>query len=199
MCCTITTGTWSTSALRRGYACAPAAELMKALAIRSVTSSSSLSRMLLSLSQLARQPHKVVELIVTVTTLEAATCQYQYHSCCHHCHCDSACHASITQVHDMLMGTSARLPSFDRSRHVLPRIHEVVPRDQGFTESGMCHAVITVISRDLREAIAIRELARQTVVQVPTSIDTRGWRYASTWWVQQRGQDEARHAWQVSV
>ena len=59
----------------------------------------------------------------------------------------------------MLMGTSARLPSFDRSRHVLPRIHEVVPRDQGFTESGMCHAVITVISRDLREAIAIRELA----------------------------------------
>ena len=86
-----------------------------------------------------------------------------------------------------------------QSRHVLPRIHVVVPRDKGFTESGMYHAVITVISRDLREAIAIRELARQTVVQVPTSIDTRGWRYASTWWVQQRGQDEARHAWQVSV
>ena len=67
----------------------------------------------------------------------------------------------------------SQMPSYDRTRHTLPRVHVVVPRHQGYTESGMMHAVVTIPSRDLREAITIRELARQTPVQVPTSIDTR--------------------------
>ena len=58
--------------------------------------------------------------------------------------------------------------------------------------------MITVSARDLREAITIRELARQTPVYVLTSIDLRGRQYASPWWMQPRG-DEARNAWQVSV
>ena len=92
----------------------------------------------------------------------------------------------------------SQMPSYDRTRHTLPRVHVVVPRHQSYTGSGRCHAVITISSRDLRETITIRELARQTPVQVPTSIDTRGWRYASTWWMQPRG-DEVVHAWQAAM
>ena len=98
----------------------------------------------------------------------------------------------------MLLNTMSQMPSYDRTRHTLPRVHVVVPRHQTYTESGMMHAVITIPSRDLREAITIRELARQTPVDVPTHIDPRGWRYASTWWMQPRG-DEAVHAWQAVV
>ena len=98
----------------------------------------------------------------------------------------------------MLLNTVSQMPSYDRTRHALPRVHVVVPRRQTYTESGMMHAVVTIPSRDLREAIAVRELARQTPVTVPTSIDTRGWRYASTWWMQPRG-DEALHAWQAAI
>ena len=68
----------------------------------------------------------------------------------------------------------SQMPSYDRTRHTLPRVR-VVPRHQTYTESGMMHAVVTIPSRDLREAIAVRELARQTPATVPTSIDTRGW------------------------
>jgi len=98
----------------------------------------------------------------------------------------------------MLQNTVPQLPSWDGTRHSLPRVHVVVPRNQNLTDSGLCHAVITIPSRDLREAITIRELARQTPVPVPRTIDTRGWRYASTWWMQPRG-DEALNAWQASV
>ena len=98
----------------------------------------------------------------------------------------------------MILNTVSQLPSYDRTRHTLPRVHVVVPRHQSFTESGMRHAVITISSRDLREANTIRELARQTPVQVPTSIDTRGWRYASTWWMQPRG-EEALNAWRAQI
>ena len=43
----------------------------------------------------------------------------------------------------------------------------IVPRDQGRTDSELRHAIITITSRDLREAMAIREMARQTVFTVP--------------------------------
>ena len=73
--CTITTGARSTSAQHRGHACAPAAEVIKALALRSETSSSSLSRMLLSRSRPARQCHDADEVIVTVARVKEATRQ----------------------------------------------------------------------------------------------------------------------------
>ena len=98
----------------------------------------------------------------------------------------------------MLLNTMSQMPSYDRTRHTLPRVHVVVPRHQNYTESGMMHAVVTIPSRDLREAITVRELARQTPVVVPTTIDTRGWRYASMWWMQPRG-DEVVHAWQAAM
>ena len=98
----------------------------------------------------------------------------------------------------MLQHTVSQLPSWDGTRHTLPRVHVVIPRNQNLTESGLCHAVITIPSRDLREAITIRELARQTPVIVPKFVDDRGWRYPSTWWMQPRG-DEAQHAWQATV
>ena len=98
----------------------------------------------------------------------------------------------------MLLNTMSQMPSYDRTRHTLPRVHVVVPWHQNYTESGMMHAVVTIPSRDLHEAIAVRELARQTPVTVPTSIDTRGWRYSSTWWMQPCG-DEVVHAWQAAM
>ena len=64
----------------------------------------------------------------------------------------------------------------------------------GRTDSELRRAIITITSRDLREAITIREMARQTVVPVPHWLDSRGFRMASTWWMQPRGQEEARHA-----
>lgn len=98
----------------------------------------------------------------------------------------------------MLQNTVSQMPSWDGTRHTLPRVHVLVPMNQGLTESGLCHAVITIDSRDLREALTIREVARQTPVPVPRDIDTRGWRYASTWWMQPRG-EKARNTWQATV
>ena len=95
----------------------------------------------------------------------------------------------------MLQTTANRMPSFEAGRHVLPEHHVVVPRDQGRTDTGLRHAIITITSRDLREAITIREMARQTVVTVPRWLDSRGFRMASTWWMQPRGETERRHAW----
>ena len=97
----------------------------------------------------------------------------------------------------MLLDTATRLPCFARTRHTLPQHHVTVPRDQGRTVSGMCRAVITIISRDLREAVTLREVARQTVVQVPVDIDPRGWRYASTWWLQPCSEGEAQRVWRA--
>ena len=86
----------------------------------------------------------------------------------------------------MLLDTVSRMASFDVARHVLPRTHVVAPRHQPGTESGHRHAVITIPSQSLREAITICEVARQTLVQVTTHIDRRGFSYASTWWLQPR-------------
>ena len=50
----------------------------------------------------------------------------------------------MSQVGEMLLDTVARMPSFDATRHVLPRTHVVVPRHQPGAESGHRHAVITI-------------------------------------------------------
>ena len=86
----------------------------------------------------------------------------------------------------MLQATADRTPSFDRTRHRLPRYQVLVPRDQARVAIGACHAVVTITSRDLREAITIREMARHTRVTVPRQLDSRQWRYASTRWMQPR-------------
>ena len=98
----------------------------------------------------------------------------------------------------MLQATAERMPSFDRLRHTLPGCHIVVPRDQPRTRSGHSHAVLTITLQDLRGAITIREMARQTQVVVPRDIDNREWRYASTWWMQPRGDEEERSTWHAA-
>ena len=71
-------------------------------------------------------------------------------------------------------------------------------RNQQRTEIDLCHAIITIVLRNLRGAITIRKMARQTYAQVPPDIVSRGWRYASTWWMQQRG-DEALNALRMQI
>ena len=97
----------------------------------------------------------------------------------------------------MIQATAERMPSFDRTRHRLPQAHVHIPRGQGRTQSGLIHAIITITSRDLREAITIREMARQTPVDVPGNIDNRRWRYAATWWMQPRNEAQQQSAWTV--
>ena len=63
--------------------------------------------------------------------------------------------------------------------------------------SGLIHAIITITSRDLREAITIREMARQTPVDVPGNIDNGQWRYAATWWMQPHGEAQQQSDWTV--
>ena len=105
----------------------------------------------------------------------------------------------MSQVGEMLLETVARMASFDATRHVLPRTHVVVPRHQRGTESGHRHAVITIPSQNLREAITIREVARQTLVPVPLHIDPRGYRYAAAWWLQPRTDRQWEHAWRAQI
>ena len=61
--------------------------------------------------------------------------------------------------------------------------------------SGLIHAIITITSRDLREAITICEMARQTPVDVPGNIDN----HAATWWMQPRGEAQQQSAWTAHV
>ena len=112
---------------------------------------------------------------------------------------ESACHAIITQVNELLERTSSRLPSFDPAVHVLPRFHIIVPPNQPGTESGLRHAIVTIPCRDLREAVTARELARQTLVPVPLHIDPRGYRFAATWWLQPRSDRQWEHAWRAQI
>ena len=97
----------------------------------------------------------------------------------------------------MLEATAARQPSFDRQTHRLPRLHVHIPAQVSRTESGAKHAIITVCTNEFTEAHTVYELARQTWIPVPTSIDARGERLASTLWMQPRG-DEVNHAWSVT-
>ena len=102
-------------------------------------------------------------------------------------------------MNDLLERTAARLPSFDPAIHVLPRIHVIVPPNQPGTESGLRHAIVTIPCKDLREAVTARELARQSIVAVPTQIDQRGYRYAATWWLQPRSDRQWEHAWRAQI
>ena len=97
----------------------------------------------------------------------------------------------------MLEATAARLPSYDRRTHRLPRLHVHIPGQVSRTESDAKLAIITVCTNEFTEAHTVFELARQTFVPVPADIDPRRQRLASTWWVQPRG-DEVNHAWTVA-
>ena len=107
------------------------------------------------------------------------------------------CHTCHLQVYAILEATAARLPTHDRRTHRLPRLHVHILRQVTHAESGAKHAIITVCTNEFTEAHTVYELARQTWSPVPTSIDNRGERLASTWWMQPRG-DEVQHAWTVS-
>ena len=63
----------------------------------------------------------------------------------------------------------------------------VIPEHQQSARSGAIHAVVTVCTRDLTEALTLREVARPIVVPVPTEIDARCRRFAFTCWMQPRG------------
>ena len=97
----------------------------------------------------------------------------------------------------MLEATAARLPSYDRRTHRLPRLHVHIPRQVTHAESGAKHAIIPVCTTEFTEAHTVFELARQTFDPVPADIDSRRERLASTWWMQPRG-DEVQHDWTVS-
>ncbi|MFM7980648.1 MAG: hypothetical protein ACKPKO_15145, partial [Candidatus Fonsibacter sp.] len=74
------------------------------------------------------------------------------------------------KVYDMVQAAAEGMPSFDRTRHRLPEHHVGVPSRQSPTDSGLYHVIITIPSRDLCEAITIREMAMQTPVHVPATI-----------------------------
>jgi len=64
-----------------------------------------------------------------------------------------------------------------------------IPENATVTASGAVHAIVTVSSRDLREALTLREVARKIVVPAPENVDVREQRYAATWWMQPRNRD----------
>ena len=97
----------------------------------------------------------------------------------------------------MLEATAARLPTYDRRTHRLPRLHVHIPRQVTHAESGAKHAIITVCTTEFTEAHTVFELARQTFAPAPTSIRPRGERLASTWWMQPRN-EEVNHAWTLT-
>ena len=106
----------------------------------------------------------------------------------------SSCHAYVPKVWRNLRNTAFRVPSFAPGRHELPMFHVVIGRSHAY--SGARIAIITVEDRDLSRAQTIFELVRQTQVPVPAAIDQRGMRYASSYWMQPRG-DQARSAWRL--
>ena len=73
----------------------------------------------------------------------------------------------------------------------------VIPEHQQSAHSGAIHAVVTARTRDLTEALTLREVARQIVVPVPTEIDARGRRLAPVWWMKPRGPSAQLAAWIV--
>ena len=101
----------------------------------------------------------------------------------------------------MLQATAEHMPSFDKTRRRLLAHHVVLPRGQGRTRFGLIQAIITMTLRDLREAITIREMARQTPAHVPAEIDVRvALRFhLVAWWVQPRGEAETLSVWHARV
>ena len=101
----------------------------------------------------------------------------------------------VIQVYVWLAEAATRLPSWAPARHVLCMHTCVVPEHQQPAASGAIHAVITACTPDLTEALTLREVARHIIVPVPTEIDARGRRFASTWWMQPRGPDADQDTW----
>ena len=74
-----------------------------------------------------------------------------------------------------------------------------VAGNQHGIESGLRHAIVAIPCRDLREAVTVRELARQSIVPAPSHIDQRGYRYAAAWWLQPRSGRQWEHAWRAQI
>ena len=96
------------------------------------------------------------------------------------------CRHLVRQVYAWLAESASRLPIWDSARNVLCMHTCVVPEHQQLAASGAIHAVVTSCTRDLVEAVTLREAARNIVVPVPPEIDARDKRFASTWWMQPR-------------
>ena len=74
-----------------------------------------------------------------------------------------------------------------------------VTGNQRGIESGLRHAIVAIPCRDLRDAVTVRELARQSIVPAPSHIDQRGYRYAAAWWLQARSGRQWEHAWRAQI
>ena len=74
-----------------------------------------------------------------------------------------------------------------------------VTGNQRGIESGLRHAIVAIPRRDLREAVTVRELARQSIVPAPSHIDQRGYRYVAAWWLQPRSGRQWEHAWRAQI
>ena len=96
------------------------------------------------------------------------------------------CQHLVRQVYAWLAESATRLPKWDSAKHVLCMRTCVVPEHQQPAASGAIHAVVTTCTRDLMEAVTLREAARNIVAPVPTDLDARGRRIASTRWMQPR-------------
>ena len=73
----------------------------------------------------------------------------------------------------MLKMTARNMPGWDVTRHVLPMHSVTIPPNATVTHSGAVHAIVTVGSRDLREAQTLMEVARKISVPVPENVDMR--------------------------
>jgi hypothetical protein len=87
------------------------------------------------------------------------------------------------------------MASYDRDYNDIPFCHIVIGRNQAY--SGARIAIITVPDRDLTQAQTIFELVKQTHVPMPTSIDGRGTRYATCYWMQPRP-EEVQYVWRLA-
>ena len=107
----------------------------------------------------------------------------------------SSCYAYAPKVHRNLRITAERMASYDRQYDDIPFCHIVIGRGQAY--NGARIAIITVPDRDLTQAQTIFELVKQTHVPIPTSINGRGTRYATCYWMQPR-LEEVQYVWRVA-
>ena len=86
----------------------------------------------------------------------------------------------------MLKMAARNMPGWDVTRHTLPMHSVTIPANATVTDSGAVHAIVTVGSRDLKQALTLMEAARKIAVPLPENVDMREPRYAATWWWQLR-------------
>ena len=82
----------------------------------------------------------------------------------------------------MLKMAARNMPDWDVTRHMLPMHSVTIPPNATVIHSGAVHAIVTVGSRDLKQALTLKDGARKIKVPVPESVDMREQRYAATWW-----------------